>query len=94
MHPTAAIETLRHVQEIVHALSPATPPDLASQTAALANDTLTLLRYAGDGTTMTSLAQILSNLLDQILGLEHPETLNSRSNLANGYLAVGRYEAD
>ncbi|KOO32786.1 sodium channel protein type 9 subunit alpha [Chrysochromulina tobinii] len=57
------------------------------------NYAVTLLESAGDPTGALELLEEVLKVRRRILGNEHPETLDSITNLALNYMEVGRYEA-
>ena len=57
------------------------------------NYAVTLLESAGDPTGALELLEEVLTVRRRMLGNEHPETLDSITNLALNYMEVGRYEA-
>ena len=57
------------------------------------NYAVTLLESAGDPTGALELLEEVLKVRRRMLGNEHPETLDSITNLALNYMEVGRYEA-
>ncbi len=91
--PEVVAEIAAHAVALLdHGANPARP----TPTVVAITDTATTLGIwlyrVGAYTLMVTINELALTLRERVLGPDHPTTLASRNNLANGYRAVGRHQ--